>query len=83
VRSVADYLEKAAEFETLAAAANVDALKKRYGDIAACYRLLAEDREWLSGTGTIASKWSAGPKACGELNRPGTIGLVRNLRTGP
>ena len=56
MRSVADYLEKAAEFEALAAAADIDVLKKRYGDIAACYRLLAKDREWLIGTGTIPSE---------------------------
>jgi hypothetical protein len=56
VRSAANYLEKAAEFEALAAAADVDVLKKRYADIAACYRLLAKDHEWLIGTGTIPSE---------------------------
>jgi hypothetical protein len=30
-----------------------DVLRKRYGDIAACYRLLAKEREWLIGTGAI------------------------------
>jgi hypothetical protein len=53
VRSVAEYLEKAAEFEALAAKATVDVLRKRYGDIAACYRLLAKEWEWLIGTGAI------------------------------
>jgi hypothetical protein len=53
VRSVAQYLERAAEFEALAATASVDALKRRYGDIAACYRLLAKEREWLIETGAI------------------------------
>ena len=53
MRSVVEYLERAAEFETLAAATPTDVLKKRYGDIAACYRLLAKDREWLIGTGVI------------------------------
>jgi hypothetical protein len=53
VRSVADYLERAAEFEALAAATSIEALKKRYADIAACYRLLARDRQWLISTGTI------------------------------
>jgi len=53
VRSVAEYLERAAEFETLAATATVDVLRKRFGDIAACYRLLAKEREWLIGTGAI------------------------------
>jgi hypothetical protein len=41
VRSVAEYLERAAEFEALAGTATVDVLRKRYGDIAAWYRLLA------------------------------------------
>jgi hypothetical protein len=53
VRSVAEYLGKAAEFEALAAAADIDVLRKRYADIAACYRLLAKDREWLISTGAI------------------------------
>jgi hypothetical protein len=53
VRSVAEYLTKASEFENLAAAATVDVLRKRYDDIAACYRLLAKEREWLIGTGAI------------------------------
>jgi hypothetical protein len=55
LRSVAEYLERAAEFEGMAASAGVDVLKKRYADIAACYRLLAKDREWLIGTGAIGS----------------------------
>jgi hypothetical protein len=37
----------AAEFEELAASTSVDMLRKRYADIAACYRLLAKEREWL------------------------------------
>jgi hypothetical protein len=53
VRSVAEYLERAAQFEALAASATVDVLRKRYDDIAACYRLLAKEREWLIGTGAI------------------------------
>jgi hypothetical protein len=53
VRSVAEYLKMAAEFEALAAAATVDVLRKRYDDIAACYRLLAKDRERLIATGAI------------------------------
>ena len=52
MRSVAEYLERAAEFEALASTATVE-LRKRYGDIAACYRLLAKEREWLIGTGAI------------------------------
>ena len=53
MRSVLEYLERAAEFEALAAAATVDVLRKRYGDIAANYRLLAKERGWLIGTGAI------------------------------
>lgn len=53
MRSVAEYLKRAAEFEALAASAGVDVLKRRYGDIAACYRLLAQERERLIGTGAI------------------------------
>ena len=53
MRSVSEYLEKAAEFEALAATATVDVLTQRYRDIAACYRLLAREREWLIGTGAI------------------------------
>ena len=56
MRSVAEYLERAAEFEALAATATVDVLRKRYGDIAACYRLLAKEREWLIGTGAKANR---------------------------
>jgi hypothetical protein len=43
----------AAQFEALAAAATVEVLKKRYDDIAACYRLLAKDRERLIATGAL------------------------------
>ena len=56
MRSVAEYLEKAAEFEALAGTTEVEGLRKRYADIAACYRLLAKDREWLIGTGAIQSE---------------------------
>ena len=48
MRSVAEYLQRAAEFEALAAEASIEPLRKRYEDIAACYRLLAKDRDWLS-----------------------------------
>jgi hypothetical protein len=53
VRSVTEYLQKAVEFEALAAEASIEPLKKRYDDIAACYRLLAKEREWLISTGAI------------------------------
>jgi hypothetical protein len=53
MRSIAEYLNRASEFEALAASASADVLKKRYDDIAACYRLLAQEREWLIGTRAI------------------------------
>jgi len=53
VRSIAEYLERAAEFEKMAASTTVEVLRKRYADIAACYRLLAKDRDWLINTGAI------------------------------
>lgn len=50
VRSVAQYWERAAEFEALAVTASVDGLRKRFSDIAACYRLLAKSENgWLAG----------------------------------
>ena len=47
MRTVAEYREKAAEFEKLAADATNVSLQKRYADLADCYRLLAEDRAKL------------------------------------
>jgi hypothetical protein len=61
VRSGAEYLKRAAEFEALAAEASIEPVKKRYEDIAACYRLLAKDREWLISTGSIDSESPAAP----------------------
>jgi hypothetical protein len=60
MRSIAEYLKRAAEYESLAASAGVDTLKKRYGDIAACYRLLAQERERLIGTDAIEGEPPAG-----------------------
>ena len=53
MRSVAEYLTKASEFENFGRGGYSRRLRKRYGDIAACYRLLAKEREWLIGTGAI------------------------------
>ena len=39
--SVAEYLEKAAEFDELARSTSEPTLKERYGDVAESYRLLA------------------------------------------
>jgi hypothetical protein len=53
VRTPAECLEKAAEFDALAAETSIETLKQRYVDIAAWYRLLAKEREWLINTGAI------------------------------
>jgi hypothetical protein len=53
MRSVAEYLEKAGEFARMAAKASNPGLKKRYGDLAECYRLLAEERKRLLETGEL------------------------------
>jgi hypothetical protein len=53
MRSVAEYLRRAAEFDELARSTREDTLRKRYSDIADCYRLLAEDRKRLIATGVI------------------------------
>ena len=55
MRSVAEYLTKAAEFDELADSASEPTLKKRYTDIAECYRLLARERERLVKAGAIKS----------------------------
>jgi hypothetical protein len=55
VRGVAEYLEKAAEFDALAKEASEPGLKKRYADVAECYRLLAGERQRLIKTGAIES----------------------------
>ena len=41
--NLSDYLEKAAEFERLAKMAETETAKKKYADVAACYRLLAAE----------------------------------------
>ena len=56
VRSVASYLEKAEEFDALAAAAPNALLQKRYADIAECYRLLAAERKRQIETGSLESE---------------------------
>ena len=43
MRSVIEYEGKAKEFDALAHDATDPALRKRYADVAACYRLLAVD----------------------------------------
>jgi hypothetical protein len=55
MRSVAEYLARAAEFDELARAASEQALQRRYTDMAECYRLLAREQQRLVETGTIKS----------------------------
>jgi hypothetical protein len=43
MRSVAEYLAKAAEFDELARSISEPSLQKRYADLAECYRLLADE----------------------------------------
>lgn len=51
--SVADYFERAAEFDELARSTSEPALKNRYANVAKSYRLLAIVRERLVATGDI------------------------------
>ena len=53
MRSCADYLAMATEFDELARSSSEPALKKRYADIAECYRLLARERQRLIEIGSI------------------------------
>jgi hypothetical protein len=53
MRSVAEYLEKAAEFDELARLTSEPALKKRYADVAESFRLLASVRQRLIETGDL------------------------------
>jgi hypothetical protein len=55
MRSVAEYLAKAEEFGGLALKTSNAALKKRYADLAECYRMLARERENLINDGVIDS----------------------------
>jgi serine acetyltransferase len=53
MRSVAEYLEKAAEFDELARSTSEPVLKKRYADVAESYRLLAIVWQRLIETGAL------------------------------
>jgi hypothetical protein len=56
MRSVAEYLEKAAEFDELARSTSEPALKTRYADVAESYRLLAMVWQRLLETGAPNSE---------------------------
>lgn len=53
MRSVTEYQSRAAEFDELAERSKQPALKRRYADLAACYRLLAEERSRLIESGEL------------------------------
>jgi hypothetical protein len=53
MRTVAEYRAKAEEFQALADETITPALKKRYADMAHCYRLLADERERLVKEGKL------------------------------
>ncbi len=53
MRTVTEYLLKAVEFDDLANTTPDEALRKRYADLAAGYRMLAEERNRLVATGTM------------------------------
>jgi hypothetical protein len=53
MRSLAEYLENAAEFDELARSTSKPALKKRYTDVAESYRLLAIVRQRLTETAAL------------------------------
>jgi hypothetical protein len=53
MRSVAEYLEKAAEFDELARSTSEPVLKQRYVDVAESYRLLAIVWQRLIETGAL------------------------------
>ena len=56
MRSVAEYLARAAAFDDLARLTSEPSLQKRYSDVAECYRLLAKERQRLITEGTIESE---------------------------
>jgi hypothetical protein len=60
MRTVEQYLEKAVEFEAFAATSSNESMQKRFADIAACYRLLAKERERLIATGAIPPETLSG-----------------------
>ena len=51
MRNVIEYLARAAQFDELARSTSEETLKKRYSDIADCYRLFAGERKRLIATG--------------------------------
>ena len=69
MRSIAEYLGKAAEFDRLAVEGDAP-LKKRYADLAECYRLLAQERKRLIDEGAIPSERTRPGDGYRQLGRP-------------
>ena len=55
MRSVIEYMKLAEQYDADAQAQTEPGLKKRFADIAQCYRLLAEERQKLIAAGKIPS----------------------------
>ena len=60
MRTVAEYLAKATEFDELAGTAPDAGLRKRFADLAECYRLLANERKRLIIDGATVLEPPAG-----------------------
>ena len=65
MRSAIEYETRAEEFGALAKRTRDPALRKRYADLAACYRLLAADRRRLID----AAAFPADPQSAAQLAR--------------
>jgi hypothetical protein len=60
MRSVDEYLDKAAQFRALAAGTSDPELKARYAELAEGYRALAKERERLVREGAITRRAKVG-----------------------
>lgn len=55
MRTVNEYLAKVDEFDRMEESAPDHSLKRRYMDLAKCYRLLADERKRLVAEGVLQS----------------------------
>jgi len=53
MRSIAEFETRAAEYDRLASETSANTLRRRYVDLAECYRLLATERRRMIGAGEI------------------------------
>jgi len=53
MRNVSEYVAKAAEFDELAKGAPTPDLRRRFADMAECYRLLARERKRMVADGIV------------------------------